>query len=124
VAIDPATFKPSSADELLKGLLEVAIGAAKGTWDDLKKTITEDLTTLSEDVLKTSQRLADGVINPRQATHSMKLLDAAFSNEVLLVEIVPYAIAQAVINAVFGLVNSVIRNFTGVDLGLEKMGAS
>jgi hypothetical protein len=120
MAIDPTTFKPESADDLLSGALEVAIAAAGKSWKEMKSTVEEHLTFIAKTTFTTTRQLEAREITTKQADHTFHLLELNFNSTLLLIEIIPFVVAQAVLNAVFGLLNAVVKNYTGIDFGFGK----
>ena len=117
MAIDPDTFKPTTTNELLSAVTEVATAAAGGAWKNMENEVKNHLTFISSTTLETAKKLAAQEITQSQADHTLHLLEYNFNATLLLIQLIPYVVAQAVLNAVFGLVNSVVKNYAGVDLG-------
>src|SRR4051812_15797379 len=117
MAIDPDTFKPKTTDDLLAGVSQVAASAAGASWKKMKQEVKSHLTFIADMTLQTAKKLAKEEITKEQADHTLHLLEYNFNSTLLLIEIVPYVVVQSVLTAVFGLLNSVVKNYAGVDLG-------
>ena len=113
---DLAHYKPADAKALLKGLSSVAIAAAGAAWNALEADVTAHLTLIAQQTLSTQAKLAANDISEKEADHTISLLQLNRNAVLLEAKIVPYIVGQMVLDAVCGVVQAVIRKFSGVDL--------
>jgi hypothetical protein len=115
-AIDLDSFSPGSASELLDGILSTAVSTALDQGAKLKATITADLKALSIAAFGTQARLATGEIDQSEADFLLHMQELNLNSILLKLQFLTYALAQAVLDAVFGLIRAAVRNLTGFDL--------
>jgi hypothetical protein len=113
---DLATYKPATADDLAKGLGQVALTAAAGSWNAIKTDVLAHLTLIATLTLSTKDKLAAGSISEKDADHTLSLLQLNLNSTVLEADMVPYVVGQKVLNAVFAVVAAVVKNYTGIAL--------
>lgn len=117
MATDLTQFKPASADDLLTELVNAARHAASDVWTAIRNEVQEQLSLIAQIGLNTAVNRDRGMITDKQANHTLQLLETNFSAVLMLIAILPFAIAEAIRKAVFGVINAVVRNYTGIDFG-------
>ncbi len=115
-AIDLESFHPANASELLDGMLANAMSTALDQGAKLKKAIEADLKALSMAAFRTQARLAAGEIDQSDADFLIHMQELNLNSILLKLQFLTYALAQAVLDAVFGLIRAAVRNLTGFDL--------
>ena len=111
-----ATYKPSSVDDLLKGLVSTAITAAGNAWNKVKDDITAHLSLIAQQTISTKGKLLSGEITDKEADHTFSLLEINLNSALLEAVVLPYIVAQKLLDAVFSVVVAVIKNYTGLSL--------
>jgi hypothetical protein len=120
MADDLADFKPKNADDLLKKIVSAGSTAAGDTWKSIKNEVKAQFSLIAKISLETAISLEKKEITKKQANHTLHLLELNLESTMLLLEILPFAVADAVLNAVFKIINAVVKNYTGVDFGYGK----
>ena len=113
---DFSQFAPTSAAELLEGLLAVAAKTAKNQWDEIQQEITYQLTFISQKTAKVIAQLATEEISQSEADLTLHLLELNFNSALAEFKFLAYAAAQKILSAVFDLIKTAIKNLTGVSL--------
>lgn len=111
-----STYKPASADDLLKGLTQVALTAAGTAWSSIKDDVSTHLALIAKFTIETKAKLAIGEIIDKEADQEMTLLQLDLNNTLLEATLLPYIIGQKVLDAVTSVVVAVIKNYTGISL--------
>ncbi len=111
-----ATFAPKSAEELLEGLLSVAAGTAKKQWTAIRDEMTYQLGFISQKTAKVMAQLAAKTITIKAADLTLHLLELNLNSALAEFKFLIYGAAQKILNAVFDLVKTAVKNVTGVGL--------
>jgi hypothetical protein len=111
-----ANFAPKSAEELLEGLLSVAAGTAKDQWTAIRDEMTYQLGFIAKKTAKVMAQLVAKTVTVKAADLTLHLLELNLNSARAEFEFLLYAAAQKILNAVFDLVKTAVKNVTGVGL--------
>lgn len=117
---DLSGFKPDKAGELFRKIASVGSAAAGEIWENVKDEVQSQLELISRISLQVAESLAKGEVTEQQAKHTLHLLELNLQATMLLIEILPFTIAEAILNAIFKVVSAVVKNHTGVDIDLGE----
>lgn len=109
-------FKPETAKELSDGIFAYLALEIGKEWISIRKEIAQHVRAVSVRAMETKTLLAAGRITPAQADFELHGQEYYLNNIILLSTIIPYVLAQKVLNAIFKVINVAIKNWTGVDL--------
>ncbi|WP_025660680.1 hypothetical protein [Rhizobium sp. IBUN] len=110
-----ANFAPESAEELLEGLLSVAAATAKGQWTAIRDEMTYQLGFIAQKTAKVMAQLGE-TITVNSADLTLLLFELNLNSALAEFEFLLYVAAQKILNAVFDLVKTAVKNVTGVGL--------
>ncbi|TCL73923.1 hypothetical protein [Rhizobium sp. BK251] len=110
------TFKPTSVDELRNGLLQVVIDTAAGQWNLIRNEMTYQLSFIAEKTATVMAQLSKKQITRKEADGSLHLLEINLNSALREFAFMAYTVAQKILNSVFQLLRSAIRNVTGITL--------
>lgn len=114
--VDLKTFKPGSADELLKGVL----GHVAGLLQEKLKQFEKEMVTYLGDLTKASIALAklinDGTYGARQADLALHSQELLVNNALLRAEFLTYDVAQSILETIFKVIGAAVKNLTGLQL--------
>lgn len=114
--LDLENFRPASSGELLDGIAKNAAIAAADAWKSLRDAIVADLQALSENAFQTQMRLSRKSITQGEADFLVHMQELYFHQVLLHTKFLSYVAAQAVLDAVFGVIAAAIKNVTGVTI--------
>lgn len=115
-AVDLATFKPGGVDDLAKGILAQLASLLSGKFQDFKQEFGGYVEDVSRAAIAVASLLAEGIYDKRQADLALHAQELLISSAILRAEFLTYELAQSVLETIFGVLRSAIRNLTGVDL--------
>ena len=114
--VDLAAFRPGSPGELLDGIVSHVVPLLGAHWVQAKGEIVGHLEALAAKAHSTQSRLLAGEITPDDARFLFESQAIYLENILRLAQFTVFVAAQAVVDAVFGVVGAAIRNVTGFDL--------
>ncbi|PKP80611.1 MAG: hypothetical protein CVT79_15140 [Alphaproteobacteria bacterium HGW-Alphaproteobacteria-18] len=109
-------FKPETSKDLADGIFAYLALEIGKEWVSIKKEIAQHVRAVSIRATETRALLAAGKITAAQADFEMHGQEYYLNNIILFSTIIPYVLAQKVLNAVFKVINAAFKNWTGVDL--------
>lgn len=115
-AVSLDDFKPDTAKELAEGIFKYLALEIGKEWSSIRKQITQHVKAVSVRAMETKSLLAAGRITPAQADFELHGQEYYLNNIILLSTMIPYVLAQKVLNGIFKVINAAIKNWTGVDL--------
>lgn len=115
-ALDLTTFKPESAEDLFKGILKEISSVLIANYKEVKNEISIHLQSVAKKAWLTQVGLQQGTISREHADIAIHTQELALSSIVLYSAFMAYDTAQRVLNAVFSVITSAIRNLTGIQL--------
>ncbi|MBB3317849.1 hypothetical protein FHT77_003741 [Rhizobium sp. BK181] len=94
----------------------MAAATAKGQWTAIRDEKTYQLGFIAQKTAKVMAQLAAKTITVKAADLTLHLLELNLNSALAEFEFLVYGAAQKILNAVFDLVKTAVRNVTGVGL--------
>lgn len=116
MSIDLDSFKPANAGELLQGILDYVAPIAEGDWEKAVPELKGYLETVAQAAFLTTTQLAAGKITKEQADLAFHMQELSLNQILLYSKVLAYVTAQKVLNGVFQVIISAVKNTTGVEL--------
>ncbi|MDQ0316074.1 hypothetical protein [Amorphus orientalis] len=110
------SFKPSTVDAFVDGLIE-ALKASVGDWfNTVQVDLRGQLEIVAQEALQTKQALAESRITEEREKRLHRLHRLAFQNTLIEMRLAAFRLLQQVVDTVFKAVGWAIYNHTGINL--------
>ena len=113
---DLSDFRPKNANELFDKILEEIGAKVGGDFTSFQSEVKSHLKSVAQKAWKVKIGLEKGTISPPDADLALHTQELALNNILLYVELMPYVLAQDVLETVFAVIAAAIKNLTGVPL--------
>lgn len=107
-------FKPSSAKEMAQGFIDRVKELIGSEWKKIKDELSAYLTNMSKIIFQTSAGIESGQIPRAHADLAIHAQEVAFNQYLMMQSFLAYELASKVVDAVFDLAVTAIRNLTGI----------